>query len=219
MILIYRVVWAYQSRSVLQFFQGFSHKFGHTFTFWIQGNRNLVTPQPENVKTILASSFEVFDYGPSRRFGYEPLLGDRIVAADGAKWTETRALLRPSFAKSRICDVEMFERHFQAYLKAPPAEDGVATDLQELFKQLSMDIITDMLFGSSTNTITQTESDERGFMTLPTLASILKRSFGGTLRSVGLALFGLTRKTAGQGGCHTRFLINGYGELSNKGHP
>ena len=163
--LISLVVRAYQSRSVLQLWQEFSHKYGHTFTFWILGNRAFVTSEPENVRTILASSFEVFDHGPSRRYGYEPLLGDGIFAADGAKWTEARDLLRPSFAKSRICDVEMFERHFQAFLKALPAETAVPVDLQELFKRLSMDVITDMLFGSSTSTLTQTESDERGLMT------------------------------------------------------
>ncbi len=53
---------------------------------------------------------------------------------------------------------------FQALLKVLPAETGVAVDLQELFKRLSMDLITDMLFGSSTSTLTQTESDERGLM-------------------------------------------------------
>ena len=163
--LISRVVKAYQSRNVLQLWQEFSHKYGHTFTFWILGNRNFVTSEPENVRTILASSFEIFDHGPSRRYGYEPLLGDGIFAADGAKWSEARALLRPSFAKSRIFDVEMFERHFQAALKALPADAGVVVDLQELFKRLSMDLITDMLFGSSTSTLTQTESDERSIMT------------------------------------------------------
>lgn len=163
--LVSRVVRAYQSRTVLQLWQDFSHNFGHTFTFWILGNRGFVTSEPENVKTILASSFEVFDHGPSRRYGYGPLLGDGIFAADGAKWSEARALLRPSFAKSRICDAEMFERHFQAFSKALPAENGVPVDLQELFKRLSMDIITDMLFGSSTDTLKQSESDERGLMT------------------------------------------------------
>ena len=160
--LLLRVVRAYKNKRVLEVWQGFSDKIGKTFHFWVLGDSNFVTSEPENVKAILASSFAVFEHGARRRYGYGPLLGDGIFAADGAKWSEARALFRPSFFKSRTCDVSMFERHFQKFLEALPA-DGVSVDLQELFKRLTMDIITDLLFGSPTNTLAQ--KDEEGLMT------------------------------------------------------
>lgn len=160
--LLRRAIRDYKTKNVLETWRGFSNNVGTTFSFWVLGNRNLVTSEPENVKTIFSDSFQVFDHGPRRRYGYRPLLGDGIFAVDGAKWSEARALFRPSFNKSQICDVDMFEQHFQRFLKALPA-NGVPIDLQELFKRLSMDIITDLLFGKATETLS--ENDQDGLMT------------------------------------------------------
>ncbi|KAL9639446.1 MAG: hypothetical protein Q9164_000920 [Protoblastenia rupestris] len=118
-----------------------------------------ITSDPENVQRILASGFDDFDHGPTRRNAFGPLFGDGIFATDGAQWSEARALLRPSFARSQMCEMDMFEYHFENFLKALPAGEH-EVDLQELFKHLSMDIITEMLFGSSMNVLMHGDDPE-----------------------------------------------------------
>lgn len=107
-----------------------------------------MTLDPENVKTIFSTSFDTFEHGPTRKAAGRPLIGNGIFTVDGAEWHASRALLRPSFSKSQINDLDMLEDHFQTFLQILPA-DGQAVDLQEPFKSLSMDVITDMLFGWS----------------------------------------------------------------------
>ena len=157
--LLFRIVRDFRARRLLHVWQIHSTRVGQTFSFWLLGKRMFVTAEPENVKALLASSFNDFDHGPSRRYALQPLMGDGIFAADGAKWFEARALLRPSFARSQLCDVKMLGNHYDNFVKALP-RDGDSVDLQELFKRLTMDIITDMLFGASTGALTQWGHDE-----------------------------------------------------------
>lgn len=98
------------------------------------------------------SSFNDFGHGPSRRYALQPLVGDGVFATDGAKWAEARALLRPSFARSQMCDFEMLGNHYDI-VKALP-RDGDRVDLQDLSKRLTMDIIIDILFGASMGALT-----------------------------------------------------------------
>ena len=126
---------------------------GQTFSFWLFGQSMVVTAEPDNVKTILSTSFDDFELGPKRRAGFATLLGDGIFAADGAKWSASRALLRPSFAKSQVSDTEIFETHFQNLLQVLLRERGKVVDLHELLECLMMDTITEFLFGSSTESL------------------------------------------------------------------
>lgn len=157
--LLLLIIRAYRGRRFLEMWEGLSIQLGHTFSFWLLGERIFVTSDPENVKVLLSSSFDTFEHGPSRRYAGKPLIGNGIFAVDGVEWSAARALLRPSFAKSQISDFDMLEHHFRNFLQALPV-DGAAVDLQELFKCLSMDVITDMLFGTSTNSLTQSNDDE-----------------------------------------------------------
>ena len=126
---------------------------GHTFIFWLCGTRTQVTAEPENAQAILTAFFDGFELGSNRRARFGTVIGNGIFAADGAQWSASRALLRPSFAKSRVDDSEIFEKHFQRFLQALPGDDGVAVDLHEFLECLTMDTITDFLFGSSTDSL------------------------------------------------------------------
>ena len=126
---------------------------GQTFSFWLFGKSMIVTAEPENFKTILSTSFDDFELGPKRRAGFAPLFGDGIFAADGTKWSASRALLRPSFAKSQVSNTEVFETHFQNFLQVVLSEHGTVVNLHELLECLMMDTITEFLFGSSTESL------------------------------------------------------------------
>ena len=156
---IFNMVRVYKEKRYLEWWQTLAVENGYTFSYWLLGQRIYVTADPENVKTIFASSFETFAHGPTRQAAGRPLLGNGIFVADGESWSAARALLRPSFAKSQTNDLEMLERHFQNFLHALPGDEGLV-DLLEMFKWLSQDVITDMLFGSSTESLMRSNDKE-----------------------------------------------------------
>ena len=156
---IFNMVRVYKEKRYLEWWQTLAVENGYTFSYWLLGQRFYVTADPENVKTIFSSSFETFEHGPIRQAAGRPLVGNGIFVADGECWSAARGLLRPSFAKSQINDLDMLERHFQNFLHALPGDKDLV-DLLEMFKWLSQDVITDMLFGSSTESLMRSNDKE-----------------------------------------------------------
>ncbi|GFG07317.1 putative cytochrome P450 family protein [Aspergillus udagawae] len=112
------------------------------------------TCDPRNIQAVLGTQFNDFGLGPVRRANFRPLLGDGIFTADGPYWKHSRALLRPSFARDQISDLDLEERHVQNLLCAlPVCHDGSRwtgpVDLQPLFFRLTLDSATEFLFGHS----------------------------------------------------------------------
>ncbi|KAL8645771.1 MAG: hypothetical protein Q9226_007150 [Calogaya cf. arnoldii] len=112
----------------------------------------LVTIDPENIKSILATDFKSYSVGEQRKQALRPFLGDGIFTTDGADWQHSRDMLRPCFTRTQIGDQELFEKHFQHLLREIP-RDGSTVDLQDLFFRLTLDIATEFLFGTSTHTL------------------------------------------------------------------
>lgn len=118
--------------------------------------RILMTCEPENIKSILATDFKSYSVGEERKKSLRPILGDGIFNSEGAAWQHSREMLRPCFARSQIGDIDLFEKHFQHLLKLIP-RDGSTVDLQDLFFKLTLDIATEFLFGDSTHTLVPDE--------------------------------------------------------------
>lgn len=110
------------------------------------------TIEPENVKTILSTKFEDYRLGERRAKILIPVLGHGIFDTDGKAWERSRALIRPSFTRQQVADLDTFETHVSHLINAVP-RDGGSVDLQELFFSLTMDSATEFLFGKSTNTL------------------------------------------------------------------
>ncbi|KAM3475810.1 hypothetical protein MY5147_003562 [Beauveria neobassiana] len=127
--------------------------------------RVLFTSEPENIKTILATSFKDFSLGDNRRGNFKPLLGEGIFASDGKKWEHSRAMLRPQFVRSQVSDISLEETHVQNlmtvldnHLDKTTGWSG-AVDLQPLFFRLTLDSATEFLFGESVNSQLRREGD------------------------------------------------------------
>lgn len=110
------------------------------------------TIEPENVKTMLSTNFNDWGIGPLRAKTLEPVFGNGIFTKDGESWSHSRAMLRPSFTRQQVGDLNVYERHVQHLLALIP-KDGSTVDLQELFFRMTMDTATEFLFGKSTNTL------------------------------------------------------------------
>ncbi|TQV94417.1 hypothetical protein V2A60_002552 [Cordyceps javanica] len=127
--------------------------------------RVVFTTDPENIKTILATSFKDFSLGSNRIGNFKPLLGDGIFASDGKKWEHSRAMLRPQFVRSQVSDISLEETHVQNLMSVLEAQLDKATgwssavDLSPLFFRLTLDSATEFLFGESVNSQLRREGD------------------------------------------------------------
>jgi cytochrome P450 len=113
----------------------------------------LITTDPENIKAVLTTQFA--DYGKGEKFNHEfsAFLGDSIFTTDGAKWHNSRNLLRPQFIKDRVSDLETFERHVQGLLRILDERKGTQIDISELFFAYTLDAATDFLLGKSSDSL------------------------------------------------------------------
>jgi cytochrome P450 len=73
---------------------------------------------------------------------------------------ERQALVRPSFTKGQVADLDTFESHIQ-HLFAKIPRDGSTVDLQPLFFQLTLDSATEFLFGESVDVLRSPEGSEQ----------------------------------------------------------
>lgn len=94
--------------------------------------RFIFTADPENTKAILATQFQ--DYGKGKPFheDWKEFLGDSIFTTDGEEWHNSRSLLRPQFIKTRISDLDIFEKHVNKLITMLGGQ-GQEVDISALF--------------------------------------------------------------------------------------
>lgn len=57
-----------------------------TWSQSLLGTTFIITVDPENIKSVLATQFKNFELGHTRRGSYEPFIGKGIFTSDGAHW-------------------------------------------------------------------------------------------------------------------------------------
>ena len=112
----------------------------------------MFTVDPENIKAVLATQFNDFSLG-IRHAHFAPLLGDGIFTLDGDGWKDSRAMLRPQFAREQIAHVKALEPHVLMLAKQIANTKYETFDLQELFFRFTVDTSTEFLFGESVHTL------------------------------------------------------------------
>ncbi|KAF2144836.1 uncharacterized protein K452DRAFT_349808 [Aplosporella prunicola CBS 121167] len=131
---------------------------GYTASAVVMGQHVITTADPENIKAILATNFKDFGLG-QRIDAFGPFLGSGIFTADGIQWQHSRALIRPSFTKAQLAQLETIETHIQNLLARIPT-DGSTVDLQPLFFNFTLDSASEFLFGHSINSQLALEGSE-----------------------------------------------------------
>lgn len=118
---------------------------GTTFWHLATGSWVLITTEPENMKAILATNFDDWPIGGARKTGLVMTAGPHsIFSVNGKEWQQARALIRPSFTRNQVADLEIQDRHVERFLHRV-ARDGTVTELQELFYLFTMDLATDFM--------------------------------------------------------------------------
>lgn len=130
-----------------------------TFLVEMAGRMVVATMEPENIKTVLATSFK--DYSLGRRHeGLGYFLGDGIFTLSGEGWKHSRAMLRPQFSREQVGQLRTLKGHAQVLVDKIKREPRL--DFNFLFHQLTMDTATEFLFGESTDTLTGSQKSRNG---------------------------------------------------------
>ncbi|PYI00042.1 cytochrome P450 [Aspergillus ellipticus CBS 707.79] len=133
---------AIKDHQVLQRGAALHHIHGNTLKAKELTSTIILTIEPENIKTILSLNFTDYSLG-HRLEPFRPLLGEGIFNTDGAHWAESRALIRPSFARDQIADLTLLEALSIGTLKKSQGELGFA----DAFQYSQQAILTRSLLG------------------------------------------------------------------------
>ncbi|KAF7933778.1 uncharacterized protein EAE98_003487 [Botrytis deweyae] len=134
-------------------YRALHQQYGSTFLMNSLGTE-LQTSQAENIQAICTSSFNDWGVGPMRGTIGLPFLGRGIFTEDGEFWKHSRSLVRPTFSRAEIADLDNFERHVTRFLAFIP-RDGSTFDMLPLVKRLFLDTSTEFLFGKSTECLAE----------------------------------------------------------------
>lgn len=155
---------AQKKNRLLQFNSEVMDKWGRrTVRSHINFGSNILTVDPENIKTILATSFK--DYSLGLRYNqFFPLLGNGIFTLSGDGWKHSRALLRPQFSRDQVSQLDTTHRHTTALLNIfkLQSDRGASFDSQALFHNLTLDTASEFLFGESTDSLYDVLAKLRG---------------------------------------------------------
>ena len=121
---------------------------GHTYSATVAGNNCIFTMEPQNIKAIFADRFDDFDAGWQRRRAFAPSIGDVLITADGDRWHQQRAMLRPAFKKQLFSDYSFYERDVERLIQRVPT-DGSTVDLAPLFYTHALNLASKLLFDKS----------------------------------------------------------------------
>ncbi|GKZ32060.1 hypothetical protein AbraIFM66950_001169 [Aspergillus brasiliensis] len=147
---------AANSHRLLALVQQRFQRYGNTYRSKRFSTPFILTREPANVKAILSLNFK--DYGLGSRIEtFGPLLGHGIFTSDGEHWAQSRAMVRPNFAKDQIADLDKLEELMHGLLELIPT-DGSTVDLQDLFFCYTLDSATEFLFGHSVQSLNQRRS-------------------------------------------------------------
>jgi len=91
---------------------------------------------PENMKAMSTSQKDAFAVEPIRiaNGAITPFQGRGVSSSDGAKWQESRDLVKPYFERGGFANLERLVQHVDRLLSKIP-EDGSTIDMQPLFQR------------------------------------------------------------------------------------
>ncbi|TCD70445.1 hypothetical protein EIP91_003526 [Steccherinum ochraceum] len=118
-----------------------------TFALW---EHDIITCDPDVIKTILATDFDNYVKGPVFQYANKTVLGSGVFNVDGDLWKFHRGMSRPFFNRDRIAHFGVFDKHADTALTKLKTRlnEGHAVDFQDLIGRFTLDVATEFLFGS-----------------------------------------------------------------------
>ncbi|KAF7511834.1 hypothetical protein GJ744_003565 [Endocarpon pusillum] len=118
-----------------------------TVEFAILTANVILTCEAENIESVLSQNFRAFGI-PGKPSELELLLHGGIFLNVGEAWHQSRELIRPTFARSEVADLDMLEKHVKTLIDGIP-RDGSTVNLSTLFSQLTLSTAIEFLFGEN----------------------------------------------------------------------
>ncbi|KAG6372704.1 cytochrome P450 monooxygenase CYP63 [Boletus reticuloceps] len=139
----------------LELFEEYQCTTLNTRILWMD---NIISMDEEHTKYVLATGFSNFWRGTAQRERMESFLGDGIFNRDDqVSPLKHRALARPFFARDRISDFELFDRHSTRALSilSDMAAANQPCDVQDLYARFTIDAASEFLFGKNMDTLSR----------------------------------------------------------------
>lgn len=135
----------------------------HTAKDTILGHSFIWTRDIENSRAVLASQANDFEIAIARQESLLPVIGSGVFTRTGHEWRESRTFVRSQFAYNQVSKLDLVEKHFQAMLSViRPSDDSWTPDfdIQPLLLNLTLDLFTELMFGTSANSQAASSSNE-----------------------------------------------------------
>ncbi|KAI9774067.1 MAG: hypothetical protein M1840_005160 [Geoglossum simile] len=121
---------------------------GRTVEIHMMGNEMILTDEPENIRAIMSTNFVNFGKGHITHRIFGNMMRD--------------AIFTKKVASSRPTDLKVTEEHFTQLLKHISA--GGAVDVYDLIDRYQLDIVTQVYFGESANSLSTNRQPFRDAM-------------------------------------------------------
>ncbi|KAL9044345.1 MAG: hypothetical protein Q9214_002512 [Letrouitia sp. 1 TL-2023] len=113
----------------------------------------IVTDEPANLKAIMSTEFSSFGRGETTRRVWGDMIGDnQIFITDGDIWHQSKEFLRPHVAKLRSSDLDITEKHIKNLFEI--LSTGKPVEVYDLADRAQLDVVTDVFFGESAESLT-----------------------------------------------------------------
>ncbi|THH11129.1 hypothetical protein EW146_g8151 [Bondarzewia mesenterica] len=153
----YNLVRSMKRDYIMQYMADLFDEYGcETINTRILWSDQIITINELNIKFMLTGAgFEWFHKGYYWQERFERFLGNGIFNRDHGEWQTHRQIARPWFAKDRISDLDLFDRHASTTMTYMSTFSNVeeAFDVQDLFARFTLDTASEFLFGKCLNTL------------------------------------------------------------------
>lgn len=137
-------------------------KYGSTFTTNTLGSDTIYTTEPENIRTVTTREFSKFG-----KSGWvveaAKHIGNGVLMNEGEAWKHSRTMLKPMFARTAMDEPTMLEPHVQSMvqqMRSLSREGRGVFDFHELASMFTLDVVTEFLFGKSTDCLGNPQQGE-----------------------------------------------------------
>jgi cytochrome P450 len=115
----------------------------------------IVTAEPQDIKTILATDFNNYVKGNKFKETADNVLGTGVFNSDGEIWKLHRTMARPFFNIDRISHFDIFDRHAETTVALMKVRfrNGLAIDFQDAISRFTLDSASEFLFGHCVDTL------------------------------------------------------------------
>ena len=126
---------ATQRGQLMKLYMRHFDSYGKTFEEQFFDTKIINTMEAANIQQAAALSFQDWGKSSSRSASSSPFLGKGIFSADGPFWKHSRDLIKPTFARSEISDVNSLGVFVDRLFELIP-RGGATIDIQPLLHKL-----------------------------------------------------------------------------------